>query len=40
MATLCRSLETAEDDIEERLAELDGAFGPTEAAIRRALTEV
>jgi two-component system sensor histidine kinase/response regulator len=39
MATLCRSLETAEDAIGERLAELDGAFGPTEAAIRRALTE-
>jgi two-component system, sensor histidine kinase and response regulator len=39
MATLCRSLETAEDAIGERLAELDGAFGPTEAAIRLALTE-
>jgi HPt (histidine-containing phosphotransfer) domain-containing protein len=39
MATLCRSLETAEDDVDAMLAELDGAFAPTEAAIRRALTE-
>jgi CheY-like chemotaxis protein len=39
MATLCRSLETAEDDLGDTLAELDGAFPPTEAAIRRALTE-
>jgi two-component system, sensor histidine kinase and response regulator len=39
MATLCRSLESAEDAIDERLAELDGAFAPTEAAIRRALAE-
>jgi CheY-like chemotaxis protein len=39
MATLCRSLETAEDDLDARLAELDGAFGPTETAIRAALSE-
>jgi CheY-like chemotaxis protein/HPt (histidine-containing phosphotransfer) domain-containing protein len=39
MATLCHSLETAEDDLDATLAELDGAFAPTEAAIRRALTE-
>jgi two-component system sensor histidine kinase/response regulator len=39
MATLCRSIETAEDDLDAMLTELDGAFGPTEAAIRRALVE-
>ena len=39
MATLCRSLETADGDLGDRLAELDGAFAPTEAAIRRALAE-
>jgi HPt (histidine-containing phosphotransfer) domain-containing protein len=39
MATLCRSLETAEDEVDARLAALDGAFAPTEAAIRRALAE-
>jgi two-component system, sensor histidine kinase and response regulator len=39
MATLCRTLETAEDDADAVLAELDGAFGPTEAAIRRAVGE-
>jgi two-component system, sensor histidine kinase and response regulator len=40
MATLCLSLETAVDDLECVLDELDGAFAPTEAAIRRALTEL
>jgi hypothetical protein len=39
MATLCRSLETADDDLDGRLDELHGAFAPTEAAIRRALAE-
>ncbi len=38
MATLCKTLETAEPDEHARtVAELDGAFGPTEAAIRAAL---
>jgi CheY-like chemotaxis protein len=37
MATLCRSLETAEGDARETLSELDAALAPTEAAIRRAL---
>jgi len=40
MATLCLSLETAEDGLEGTLDELDGASAPTEAAIRRALTEL
>jgi two-component system sensor histidine kinase/response regulator len=39
MATICRTLETAENDLDARLAELDSAFAPTEAAIRRALSE-
>jgi two-component system, sensor histidine kinase and response regulator len=39
MATLCTTLETGEPDALERIfTELDGAFGPTEAAIRAALT--
>ena len=37
MASLCRSLETAESGHGETLAELVGALDPTEAAIRRAL---
>ncbi len=37
MATLCRSLETAEGDARETLSELDAALAPTEAAIRRAI---
>jgi hypothetical protein len=39
MATLCRALETADDDLEATLVELDGAFVPTEAAIRGALSD-
>jgi CheY-like chemotaxis protein len=40
MATLCRSLEIAEPgELEPTFAELDNAFGATEAAIRRALVE-
>jgi two-component system sensor histidine kinase/response regulator len=39
MATLCRSLETAEDGVEAMLTELDAAFAPTEAAIRQALND-
>jgi two-component system, sensor histidine kinase and response regulator len=38
MATLCRTLETAAADAGATLAELDGAFATTEAALRRALT--
>jgi two-component system sensor histidine kinase/response regulator len=38
MATLCRALETAEDDGAATLVELEGAFASTEAALRGALT--
>jgi HPt (histidine-containing phosphotransfer) domain-containing protein len=37
MATLCRALETGDGDAAQRLAELDGAFASTEAALRGAL---
>ena len=37
MATLCRSLETADEGLDGMLDALDGAFAPTEAAIRRGL---
>ena len=39
MATLCRTLESGEADADATLAELDGAFGTTEAALRRALAQ-
>jgi two-component system sensor histidine kinase/response regulator len=39
MATLCRTLETGDVDAAVAVAELDAAFAPTEAAIRRAVTE-
>jgi two-component system, sensor histidine kinase and response regulator len=38
MATLCRSIETAERDPEETVAELDAALALTETAIRQALS--
>jgi CheY-like chemotaxis protein len=38
MATLCRTLEGAGDDVRDTVAELGAAFEPTEAAIRHALT--
>jgi HPt (histidine-containing phosphotransfer) domain-containing protein len=37
MATLCRQLEAGEGDAKATLAELDGAFASTEAALRGAL---
>jgi CheY-like chemotaxis protein len=37
MATLCRTLETGEADAETVIGDLDAAFAPTEAAIRRAM---
>jgi HPt (histidine-containing phosphotransfer) domain-containing protein len=38
MATLCRTLETGEADAVTVVEDLDAAFVPTEAAIRRAVT--
>ena len=38
MATLCRTIEGAGDDVRDTVAELDAAFESTETAIRRALT--
>jgi two-component system sensor histidine kinase/response regulator len=38
MVTLCRALEAGDGDAGATLAELDGAFATTEAALRRALT--
>jgi HPt (histidine-containing phosphotransfer) domain-containing protein len=37
MATLCRSLETAEGDVSETLDDLEEAFSSTEAALRKEL---
>ena len=37
MATLCRTLETGEADAATVIGDLDAAFAPTEAAIRRAV---
>jgi two-component system sensor histidine kinase/response regulator len=38
MATLCRTLEDGDADARATVRELDAAFAPTEAAIRRSLT--
>jgi two-component system sensor histidine kinase/response regulator len=37
MATLCRSIEAGDGDLDATLAELDAALPPTETAIRQAL---